>query len=61
MGLPPEIEHSIKLDANHSDICRFDMSVKVDRDNYDLVSRSITEIYNESIDRAGELRIFVLL
>jgi hypothetical protein len=48
MGLPGNREKIIKLEASHSDMCRFDLpdSLKEDddRDNYELVEGNLTRL-----------------
>lgn len=39
-----DIENQVKIDADHSDMCRFDLSVAKDRDNYHLVQANIEDL-----------------
>jgi hypothetical protein len=54
LGLPGDREHIVKLNADHSSICRFGRS-QVDEDNFELVQANIKELYMQGL-KAGELR-----
>jgi hypothetical protein len=48
MGLPGVREKIIKLEASHSDMCRFDLRDALnddeDRENYELVEGNLTRL-----------------
>ncbi|KAI9783675.1 MAG: hypothetical protein M1839_003523 [Geoglossum umbratile] len=54
IGLPGDVENVVKLDANHSEICRFDITIQRDRDNLCLVLANIKMLYGLAIAR-GEI------
>jgi hypothetical protein len=41
------------LDANHSNICRFDIAVEVDNDLYKFVERNFKWLYREAMKEAA--------
>lgn len=45
IGLPGDLENQVRLDADHSNLCRFDASIQKDRDNLRLVEANIEELY----------------
>ena len=47
--------NQVKINANHSDMCRFDLSLTKDRDNYRLVQANIEELCDLDIATQGEL------
>ncbi|KAI9658781.1 MAG: hypothetical protein M1821_002341 [Bathelium mastoideum] len=51
-GVPSDKENIVKLTADHSNLCRFDLSEK-DQDNYKLVRGNIEDLY-ESALKKGE-------
>ena len=54
LGIPGDIENQVKIDADHSDMCRFDLSVAKDRDNYRLVQANIEDLCDLDIGTQGE-------
>jgi hypothetical protein len=53
-GLPGDRENIVKLNADHSGICRFDES-EFDQDNFKLVRSNVKDLYKSAL-RVGELR-----
>ena len=54
IGLPGDVENQVGIDANHSEICRFDPSIQTDMDNYEKVQANIKELYEGTLQQ-GEL------
>ena len=54
IGLPGDVENAVKLDADHSNMCCFDLSNQKDRDNFHLVEANMKDPYDLAIAR-GEL------
>ena len=54
LGLPGDIKNQAKIDADHSDMCRFDLSEAKDRDNCRLLEANIEEICELDIETQGE-------
>ena len=54
LGLPGDIENQVKIDADHPDMCRFDLSEAKDRDNYRLVEANIEDLCELDIETQGE-------
>ena len=52
-GIPGDRENVVKLDADHSSVCKFGMS-QTDQDNFKLVRSNIRDIYKNSL-KFGEL------
>jgi hypothetical protein len=52
-GLPGDRENIVKLNADHSTVCKFGSS-QIDQDNLDLVQNNIQSLYKSAI-KAGEL------
>ena len=48
----------MKLDADHSDVCRFDGS-EHGQDNYELVERNMKDIYLNALKK-GELKCLAI-
>jgi len=48
IGLPGDIETPVKLEASHSDMCRFDTRVKQDMDMYKKVRHGLRILYNNA-------------
>ncbi|KAH6669960.1 hypothetical protein B0J14DRAFT_545730 [Halenospora varia] len=44
IGLPGDREKMIKIDASHSNMCRFDPNMEEDCDNYELVERNLKRL-----------------
>jgi hypothetical protein len=53
LGLAGHRENPVRLNATHGDMCRFNPSVKADKENYFLVEGNITDLCTLSL---GELR-----
>jgi hypothetical protein len=51
----------VKLDANHSEICRFDITIQRDRDNLCLVLANIKMLYDLAVARGEVLSLLELL
>lgn len=49
IGLPGDVENQLGLPADHSDLCRFDPNLEVDKDNYRLVERNLKELCQDAI------------
>jgi len=49
-GLPGERENIVRLNATHSDMCRFDDSQQ-DQDNFKLVANNLEELYEEALEK----------
>ncbi len=47
-GLPGDRENIVRLDASHSDMCRFDQS-RQDQDNFKLVWNNVEDLYKEAL------------
>ncbi|KAL4790496.1 hypothetical protein BDV19DRAFT_372146 [Aspergillus venezuelensis] len=41
LGLPGQRETQLRINADHSNMCRFDMTVQLDKDNYRKVERNL--------------------
>ena len=44
IGLPGHREKQVKLEATHSDMCRFNPNVRIDAKNYKLVESIVLEL-----------------
>ena len=55
IGLPGDVENQVRLEADHSGLCRFDESVEEDVDNYKYVSANMKELYVTALQVSGEL------
>ena len=51
-GLSGIFETPIKLDADHGSMCRFDLSVERDRDNYELVRGNLLDLCRKATANA---------
>lgn len=52
-------ETKLRIDADHSNMCRFDLSIEADRDNYELVEGNLDRLCQEAtkdIERNSEER-----
>ena len=58
-GLSGERENIVKLDARHSDLCRFD-EIQHDRDNFRLVSSNIEDLYGDALKRCESINVPLL-
>lgn len=54
LGLPGDVENQVKINADHSDMCRFDLSMTKDQDNYRLVQANIEDLCDFDIATQGE-------
>ena len=54
LGLSGDVENQIRLEADHSNVCCFDLNVKVHEDNYEVVAANILELYEASLKPSGE-------
>ena len=48
-GLPGDKERILGIDADHSDICRFDPANQQDKDNLEKVMSSVEDLYNVAL------------
>ena len=48
-GLPGHRENIVRLNASHSDMCRFDGTDQRDKDNLRLVFRNLEDVYTEAL------------
>ena len=53
-GLPGERENQVKINADHSDVCRFDPALELNQDNYILVEANLRRLCESAIAQ-GEL------
>ena len=44
IGLPGDQENQVKLEATHSDMCRFNPNAQVDAKNFKLVEGNVLEL-----------------
>ena len=44
IGLPGARENQVKIEATHSDMCRFNPDVQIDVNNYKLVEGNVLEL-----------------
>jgi hypothetical protein len=58
IGLPGSREHVVKLNAEHSDMCRFDLSIPNDQDNYEVVEANLEELCLEAL-KQGERNVIL--
>lgn len=49
------MENQVKIDADHSNICRFDLSIERDQDNYKMVQANIEDLCEVDFLMQGEL------
>jgi hypothetical protein len=54
-GLPGKRERIVPINANHSNICRFDTSQPCDKANLELVMGSVEEKYDMAVERSKYL------
>ncbi|KAI1317289.1 hypothetical protein F5Y16DRAFT_153371 [Xylariaceae sp. FL0255] len=50
LGLPGDRENVVKLDADHSGVCKFGSS-RIDQDNYKLVWMNVKDIYKKALQK----------
>ena len=55
-GLPGSRENIVELNAEHSDLCRFDGSMR-DQDNFKLVANNIQDIYEAALKRSESVDV----
>ena len=48
-GLLGQRENIVRLDANHSDVCRFDDVTQRDKDNLKIVSSNLEDVYEDAL------------
>lgn len=48
-GLPGHRENIVRLNADHSDICRFDGKTQRDKDNLKFVSSNLEDVYDDAL------------
>lgn len=56
-GLPGERENIIELNAEHSELCRFD-SDRRDQDNFKLVANNIQDLYEAALATSESVDVF---
>ena len=56
IGLPGDRENQIKLEAKHSDMCRFNPADSVDRKNYELVEGNILDLCEKALQLGEKSR-----
>ena len=49
------MEDQVGINANHSDMCRFDLSIRSDEDNYEKVHGHFKELYQGALKKQGEI------
>ncbi|KAI9807419.1 MAG: hypothetical protein M1833_000164 [Piccolia ochrophora] len=54
LGIPGNIESTIRLDADHSNMCRYDPLVQKDADNFLLVRAEVEDFYDFAALQQGE-------
>ncbi|PKX99644.1 ankyrin repeat domain-containing protein [Aspergillus novofumigatus IBT 16806] len=56
LGLPGKRETQLRINADHSNICRFDMTVQADKDNYRKVERNLQMLCADAlVPKAGQI------
>ncbi|KAF7585214.1 hypothetical protein BBP40_011667 [Aspergillus hancockii] len=56
LGLPGKRETQLRINADHSNMCRFDMTVQADRDNYRKVERNLQMLCADAlVPNAGQV------
>src|SRR5688572_19065015 len=50
LGMPGHLENVVKLDADHSSVCKFGAS-QTDQDNFELVRANIKDIYKNAVKK----------
>jgi hypothetical protein len=58
-GLPGDRENIVRLNATHSDMCRFDDSQQ-DQDNFKLVANNLEELYEDALQKCESVRNMLL-
>ena len=48
LGLSGARETAIRINADHRAMCRFDLSIQTDEDNYQLVEANLEELCSEA-------------
>lgn len=56
-GLSGTRENIVELNAEHSDLCRFDESRR-DKDNFKLVANNIQDLYEAALERSESVDVF---
>ncbi|KAL9596526.1 MAG: hypothetical protein Q9219_005747 [cf. Caloplaca sp. 3 TL-2023] len=51
LGLSGDVENQVRLEADHSNVCCFDLAVEDEADNYEVVAANIKELYKASLKR----------
>lgn len=49
IGLPGDVENVVRLDADHSNMCRYDTREEADRDMYELVAFDLGRLYENAV------------
>lgn len=51
INLPGNRETQLRINADHSNMCRFDLSVQVDLDNYKKVERNLQMLCADALTK----------
>ena len=60
LGLAGTRENQVGLDANHSDICKFDTRIQHDRDLYEIAEFNINKTCERALETAKQSKSFHL-
>jgi len=60
LGLSKKKEHQVKIDADHSLVCRFNPAIEFDEDNYKKVEANLQSLCTSAIAQ-GKLRTFAII
>ncbi|KAL4964039.1 uncharacterized protein BDV14DRAFT_209586 [Aspergillus stella-maris] len=53
LGLPGQRETQLRINADHSNMCRFDLTVQLDKDNYRKVERNLQMLCADALTKNG--------
>ena len=59
-GLPGHRENIVRLNASHSDMCRFDSTDQRDKDNLKIVSSNLEDVYTEALKSCESAKLVLL-
>lgn len=59
IGLPGDRENTVKLMANHGDVCKFGASQRC-RDNMKLVGRNVSDVYKKTLKKRESAVLSIL-
>lgn len=54
IGLPGDVENVVALNADHSNMCRFDLADEEDESNYEIVATNVKDVYDHAMIRREE-------